>query len=107
MSSHSFENRASLPGKTSTLDTSEVSRGAFNAAGKKQATTRASSMVEQDRPTPQPRPSPGLAHEVDRQSFNQRWEAEQREARKAAFIQMRTDPETGGQVRSLHKTFNR
>ncbi|WP_195819427.1 hypothetical protein [Roseobacter sp. MH60115] len=51
-----------------------------NAQGKTQqrgpSHTPEKSMVEKDRPHPAPRPSPGLAAEVDAASFDARWEAE-------------------------------
>ena len=68
---------------------------------------RPSDMVAKDKPHPAPRPSPDIAGDVDRTAFNGSWEREQRAARKAAFIATRTDPETGGRVRVLNKTFNR
>ena len=37
-------------------------------------------------------------------AFDAAW---QREQRRAAFIRKRTDPQTGGHVRVLNKTFNR
>ncbi|MBO6559441.1 MAG: hypothetical protein JJ959_02845 [Nisaea sp.] len=63
-----------------------------------------SEMIAKDKPHPAPRPSPGMAVESDRAAFNTAWEREQR---RAAFIAMRTDPETGARVRVLNKTFNR
>lgn len=41
---------------------------------------RGSSMVENDRPEPVLKPSPSLASESDRQSFNTRWETEHQRA---------------------------
>lgn len=113
MTSHAYTNRASLPGKTSTLDTSEQSKRAFQASNTAKEPERPSTMVTKDHPNPQPRPSPGMAQDVDRSSFNARWAQEQkaatqsREERKAAFIKERTDPRTGGHVRVLKNTFNR
>tara|TARA_R110000787_G_scaffold166227_1_gene279243 strand:- start:2408 stop:2710 length:303 start_codon:yes stop_codon:yes gene_type:complete len=63
-----------------------------------------SSMVEKDKPHPAPHPSPEIAGDVDRAAFDAAW---QREQRRAAFIRKRTDPQTGGHVRVLNKTFNR
>jgi hypothetical protein len=67
------------------------SREGFEAARQQDAPEqRPSRMVANDRPQPVPRPSPGMAGEADRQAFNQRWNDEAREARKAAFIRERT-----------------
>ncbi|MDF1722446.1 MAG: hypothetical protein P1U65_17365 [Minwuia sp.] len=65
---------------------------------------RPSSMVEKEQPHPAPRPSPDIAGDVDRASFDAAWAREQR---RAAFIHERTDTQTGGRVRILNKTFNR
>lgn len=69
-----------------------------------QKDVRPASMIERDKPHPAPRPSPEFAADTDRAAFNAAWEREQR---RAAFIAMRTDPETGGRVRTLNKSFNR
>lgn len=104
MTSYAYSNRATLPGGEKTLDTSELSKAHADARADKQSPARPSTMVEADRPLPQPRPSPDMAHEVDRASFDQRWKDEQdRAARKAAFIRERTDPETGGHVRVFNR----
>lgn len=50
---------------------------------------RGADMVAQDRPHPAPRPSPGLAREVDRATFDARWETARREARIARLRQER------------------
>ena len=63
-----------------------------------------SSMVAQDRPHPAPRPSPDMASDVDRAAFNVAWEREQR---RAAFIAMRTDPQSGGRILSLNRSTTR
>lgn len=68
-----------------------------------QKETRSPSMVEREKPHPAPRPSPGFAADADRAAFDAAWEREQR---RAAFIAMRTDPDTGGRVRS-EQNFNR
>lgn len=81
--------------------------GFGNAATAPKPETRPSDMVAKDKPHPAPRPSPEIAGDADRAAFNGSWEREQRAARKAAFIATRTDPETGGRVRVLNKTFNR
>jgi hypothetical protein len=63
-----------------------------------------STMVAKDRPHPAPRPSPDMAADVDRAAFNEAWEREQR---RAAFIAMRTDPQSGGRVRRLNRANTR
>ncbi len=63
-----------------------------------------SEMVARDKPHPAPRPSPGMAEDADRAAFNAAWE---REKRRAAFIRERTDPQSGGRIRVLNKSFNR
>ena len=80
---------------------------------------RPSKMVTQDRPAPAPHPTSDIAGDVDRSAFNARWEAEAkaaerahaaceaRETRKTAFIKMRTDPETGGRIRTFNRSRNR
>lgn len=68
---------------------------------------RASRMVANDRPQPMPRPSPGLADEADRQGFNERWNDEARDARKAAFIRERTVQVATVREHSRSQTFNR
>jgi len=111
--SFAHANSANLPGGRSTLDslqlsprhdealqtvdTSQVSRG------------RASEMVTKDRPRPAPRPSPDLAHEVDQVAFNAKWReeqiaarAEQRAARRQAFIAKRSE----GKDITAHRKFN-
>lgn len=104
MTSYAYGNRAALPGRASTLDTSELSKTHAEARDDKQPSGRLSSMVEADKPRPQPRPSPDIAQEVDRASFDQRWKDEQARAeRKAAFIRERTDPDTGGRVRVFNR----
>lgn len=54
---------------------------------------RSASMVQQDRPKPAPRPSPGIAREADAAAFNARWQAEKAAAdkanRRAAFLAKR------------------
>lgn len=82
-------------------------REAFDGArndGPEKSEPRPSSMVEKDKPHPAPHPSPDIAGDVDRAAFDAAW---QREQRRAAFIRERTDPQTGGHVRVLNKTFNR
>lgn len=66
---------------------------------------RPSRMVANDQPQPVPRPSPGLADEIDRKSFNDRWKKEARKARKAAFIKERTVQVKT--VRDCSQAFNR
>lgn len=68
---------------------------------------RPSRMVANDRPQPVPRPSPGLADEADRQTFNERWNDEAREARKAAFIRDRTVQVETVREQRRSQTFNR
>ncbi|NVK17756.1 MAG: hypothetical protein HWE30_03585 [Methylocystaceae bacterium] len=116
MTSFSHNNKGNLPSSPSTLDRVEQLKPSFNE-GQNQATEpRNSRMVTQDRPYPVPRPSPSMAQEADRTSFNARWSAEADSAEKAAFkakrqtqnpdrkhIQERTDPQTGGQVRIFNK----
>ncbi len=87
-------------------------RQSFEAAreGSSSAPGRGSQMVQQDKPAPKPRPSPDLAFGPDGTAFSAKWDKETqdaRDARKAAFIRERTDPETGGHIRTLNKTFNR
>ena len=69
-----------------------------------QAQRHGSSMVERDNPHPAPRPSPDMAADVDRAAFNAAWEREQR---RAAFIALRTDPQSGGRIRSLNRSSSR
>ncbi|MEQ8602858.1 MAG: hypothetical protein RIB45_06035 [Marivibrio sp.] len=83
--------------------TAESPRTDFENA-KESCETRSQSMIERDAPHPAPRPSPDLADEADRATFNEKWAREQR---RAAFIQMRTEPKTGGRIRTLNKSFNR
>jgi len=117
MTSFSFKNSGNLPGRPSTLDRVEQSKRSFNEMQAPSAQGRESAMVTQDRPHPVPRPSPDMAHETDRSSFNARWSAEADKAEKIAFkakrqaqsqnrtrIQERTDPQTGGQVRIFNKS---
>ena len=47
---------------------------------------RGSQMVEQDRPEPELKPDPELAADQDRETFNERWTAEQ-EAARAAYLE--------------------
>ena len=89
MTSYAYGNRAALPGRASTLDTSELSKAHAEARDNKQLPARPSTMVTKDSPQPQPHPSPDMAHEVDRACFDQRWNDEARAARKAAFIAKR------------------
>jgi len=82
----------------------------FHAArlGESAATPgRESSMVANDRPAPAPHPSPDMAGASDRAAFNARWENEQREARKAAFIEKRTGGQAQGRDRAPAQDFNR
>lgn len=72
------------------------------------AVHRQPAMVANDRPYPVPRPSPGMSHEVDRASFNARWAQEQREARKAAFKQMRrAQQQHHTRSKQITRSFNR
>jgi hypothetical protein len=103
MSSYAYINRAALPGHTSKLDTVEVSQKAFDAKNQQAEPGRASTMVTQDRPHPAPHPSPDMAQEVDRKTFNQRWQEETRAARKAAFL---TTRKTKTQDQTRAKNFN-
>lgn len=84
----------------------EPSRHEFENATtpKAEPSARSSEMVARDKPHPAPRPSPEIAGEVDRATFNAAWEREQR---RAAFIKERSDPKTGGRIRTLNKSFNR
>jgi len=104
MSSYAYTNRSKLPGRASTLDTVEGSQRAFDAKSQKTEPGRASTMVTQDRPHPAPHPSPDMAQEVDRTTFNQRWQEEARAARKAVFLTTRK-AQTQDQTRA--KIFNR
>jgi len=70
----------------------------FETASHGQTASRNSGMVSQDHPRPAPRPSPDLAHEVDRMAFDQRWEEEAKQARKATFMAKR---------RRISRQFNR
>ena len=79
-----------------------------NAGENATAEKRPSLMVANDRPAPAPRPSPALAHEVDRAAFNERWDRESdaaREQRKAAFKEKRKSAHEPN--RSRAKSFNR
>jgi hypothetical protein len=104
MSSYAYTNRSNLPGQPTTLDTVEVSQKAFEAKRQQTEPGRASTMVTKDRPHPAPHPSPDMAQEVDRTTFNQRWQEEARAARKAAFLTTRK-AQTQDQTRA--KNFNR
>lgn len=53
------------------------------APDQEQAQGRGSQMVEQDQPSPELKPGPDLAADVDRQDFNERWAHEQDTARDA------------------------
>tara|TARA_R110001592_G_scaffold25594_2_gene97088 strand:- start:396 stop:734 length:339 start_codon:yes stop_codon:yes gene_type:complete len=106
MTSYAYGNRAALPGRASTLDTSELSKAHAEARDNKQLPARPSTMVTKDSPQPQPHPSPDMAHEVDRACFDQRWNDEARAARKAAFIAKRKDT-SKAHDRNHAKTFNR
>ncbi len=88
------------------IDAPSARRGFDNARSEPAAQDkeRGSVMVARDRPHPVPRPSPDMASDSDRAAFNAAWAREQR---RAAFIQERTDPKTGGRVRVLNKRFNR
>lgn len=107
MNTYAFANRASLPGNASTLDTAQPSKTIFASKAAKTEQARPSTMVAKDRPHPAPKPSPDIAHDVDRETFAQRWADEARAARKAAFIQERTDPRSGGQVRVFNRQADR
>lgn len=89
MTSYAYQNRAGLPGQTSTVDSLHPSKRAFDAKDAEVNNGRPSSMVTKDRPHSAPHPSPDVAYETDRTAFNERWAQEQREARKAAFIAKR------------------
>lgn len=89
MTSYAYQNRASLPGQTSTVDSLQPSKQAFDAKDAEANNGRSSSMVTKDRPHPAPHPAPDMAYEADRTAFNERWAQEQRETRKAAFIAKR------------------
>ncbi len=102
MTSYAYTNRSTLPGQASTLDTVEVSHRAFDATRVQTEPGRASTMVTKDRPHPAPPPSPDMAHEVDRACFDQRWQEEAREARKAAFKAQRQQ-----QKQSRRREFSR
>ncbi len=116
MTSFSFKNKSHLPGHSSTLDRVEHLKQAFNEDRTTPAQGRGSSMVAKDQPHPVPRPSPDMAYQTDRTSFNTRWSAEIDKTEKAAFkarrqethqrkshIIERTDVKTGAQVRVFNK----
>jgi len=105
MTSYAYGNRAALPGRASTLDTSELSKSHAEARADEQSSARSSKMVTEDRPQPQPRPSPDMAHDVDRASFDQRWDDEARAARKATFVSKRKDV-NNARDRTHAKNFN-
>ena len=77
---------------------------AKRGAEQERAATRDSDMVRNEQPKPSLKPSLALSLGPDGTAFDAAWEREQR---RAAFIEMRTDPQTGGRVRVLNKTFNR
>ena len=70
---------------------------------------RGSEMVERDQPVPEP-PRPAGAQEVDRQSFNRQWEAEQQRAawlqEQAQEYQRRREAEMKPPERSIRDDFN-
>ena len=84
----------------------EPSRHEFEnaTAPKAEPPARGSEMIARDKPHPAPRPSPEIAGEVDRATFNAAWKREQR---RAAFIKERTAPETGGQARVFNRQVRR
>ena len=64
--------------------------GSAFAESRDTAPKRGSDMVRQDRPKPQPRPSPGLAASTDAMAYNTRLKAEKDAAdRRAAFFAKR------------------
>tara|TARA_R110000787_G_scaffold16622_17_gene50537 strand:+ start:35902 stop:36201 length:300 start_codon:yes stop_codon:yes gene_type:complete len=81
-------------------------RQSFAAANRPDVETKSrnSDMVAKEQPKPTLRPSPALSLGTDSATFDAAWEREQR---RATFIRERTDPESGGRVRILNKTFNR
>lgn len=107
MTSYAYQNRASLPGEVCKVDSAQPSKSDFDAKDAGKAPERPSNMVANDRPQPSPRPSPGIAQEVDRNAFNERWADEQREARKAAFIRERTVQVETVREHTRKQTFNR
>ncbi|MDF1722141.1 MAG: hypothetical protein P1U65_15825 [Minwuia sp.] len=107
MTSYAYANRASLPGEASIVDSLQPSKQAFDAKEAEPAPARASEMVAKDHPHPAPHPSTGLAHDVDRTAFNERWQRETREARKAAFIVKRQQQPSVDHDRAPANDFNR
>lgn len=68
------------PGVKAYFDQAQAGDAALD---QEQAQGRGSQMVEQDQPSPELKPDPDLAAEIDRQDFNERWESEQSSAREA------------------------
>ncbi|MFC3229149.1 hypothetical protein ACFOGJ_18025 [Marinibaculum pumilum] len=117
--SFAHHHSADLPGTGGGFDTRPGPAPEFTAAGcgepSERAERRDAFMVQRERPEPELRPDPALAHASDRMAFNALWDAEcraageaDREARRAAFMEMRSQAdESLAQSQSRSETFNR